>query len=134
MIKNSTGNIVPFIFWTQEVAGIKPSDRCESISLRIKKMIDDKTWSEAYLRTGHYNGFPAICLVSTFSDRKCSQSEVIIALSKSQDSRKVLENILGNRIGLELTGNISFTFGENYPAFYVDIYRFLIHLEHVKSK
>ena len=134
MIKNSTGNIVPFIFWTQEVEGIKPLERCKSISQRIKKMLDDKTWSEAYLRNGNYNGFPAICIVSTFSDKECSQSEVIIALSKSQDSRKVLESILGNRIGLELTGNISFTFGENHPAFYVDIYRMLIHLQHIKPE
>jgi hypothetical protein len=133
MIKNSTGNIVPFIFWTQEVGGVKPLERCTLISQHIQKMLDDKTWSEAYLRTGYYNGYPAICMVSAFSDKECTLGEVIIQLSRSQNSRKVLEAILGNRMGLELTGSISFTFGENHPAYYIDIHRLLRYLQIVES-
>ncbi|EPF23573.1 MAG: hypothetical protein EWV58_23410 [Microcystis aeruginosa Ma_MB_F_20061100_S19] len=134
MVKNPTGNIVEFIYWVEEVGGKTPRQRCKEISRLIQSRVDDKTWSEAFLRDGNFEDHPVICFVPASEDRECRENEIIITLKKGENAKKILEKILGNRIGLELTGNVSFTYGRKYPAYYIDIYRFLNQLEEPKAE
>lgn len=127
VIENTTGITKVFIYWVEEVAGKTPTQRCKEVSKKIQEAVDNSTWRETFLRTGC--GDSAICLVIDDEDRECREDEIIVKLPKDKSAKLSIAKMLGFRGPLRFSPDYSFPSGEQYPAFYVDINRFLKTIE-----
>ncbi|MEM8779672.1 MAG: COP23 domain-containing protein [Cyanobacteria bacterium P01_G01_bin.49] len=133
MIKNTTGNFEPLIYWVEPVvAGKTPEKRCAEVSKIIQARIDDKTWNRSYLRTGmSRDNYPVICFVNQPKDEECQDKDIIVKLKRGEDAETILDKMLAirYRTDLKLTGEFRFYFGETERNVYVDINKFLEEIE-----
>jgi hypothetical protein len=138
MIRNTTGNLEPFIYWVEEVAGEKPLDRCKKVSDIIQARFDDKTWSRFFLRTGtSIDKYPIICFVSEPKDKACDpERELIVKLKRGENAEKVLDKMLAlrYRTDLKLTGEFRFYYGETHREVYIDVNKFLEAVERSRAE
>jgi hypothetical protein len=138
MIQNTAGNLEPFIYWVEEVAGEKPLERCEQVSEIIQARFDDKTWSRFFLRTGtSIDKYPIICFVSEPKDKACDpERELIVKLKRGENAKKVLDKMLALRYktDLKLTGEFRFYYGETHREVYIDVDKFLEAVERSRAE
>ncbi|MGK7939675.1 MAG: COP23 domain-containing protein [Crocosphaera sp.] len=127
MMKNTTGNFIPLIYWVGEVAGETPEERCEKVSEIIQARIHDKTWNKLYFRAGKsQQGYPVICFVEE-DNQPCNDRNIIVKLNKKEDAARVLDKMfaLRYRTDLKLTGEARFYCDEVSEDICYDIDEFL---------
>ena len=138
MIENGPGNLVPFIYWVDEVAGEKPLERCKEVSEIIQARLDDKTWSRSFLRTGKSrDNYPIICFVKEPKDKACdTERELIVKLKRGENAERVLDKMLAlsHRTDLKLTGEFRFYYGETHREVYIHVKKFLEEVERSRTE
>jgi hypothetical protein len=137
MIKNTTGNFEPFIYWVEEIAGEAPKQRCKTVTQIIQARFDDKTWNRYYLRTGTSKGnYPIICLVGKPEDKVCGEDQIIVKLKKGEDAEKILDKMLAIRYktDLKLTGEFRFYCDDTQQDICINIDKLLGEVEKTKTE
>jgi hypothetical protein len=140
MIQNGTANLVPFIYWVEEVAGEKPLERCKEVSEIIQARYDDKTWSRSFLRTGKSSdNYPIICFVKEPKDKACdTERELIVKLKRGENAERVLDKMLALRYRLIrrnfLTFTDNFIFYSGGANLYIDVDKFLEEVERSRTE
>ena len=140
MIQNGTGNLVPLIYWVEEVAGEKPLERCKEVSEIIQARYDDKTWSRSFLRTGKSSdNYPIICFVKEPKDKACdTERELIVKLKRGENAERVLDKMLALRYRLIrrnfLTFTDNFIFYSGGANLYIDVDKFLEEVERSRTE
>jgi hypothetical protein len=138
MIQNGTANLVPFIYWVEEVAGEKPLERCKEVSEIIQARYDDKTWSRSFLRKGKSSdNYPIICFVKEPKDKACdTERELIVKLKRGENAERVLDKMLAlrYRTDLKLTGEFRFYYGETHREVYIHVKKFIEEVERSRTE
>ena len=140
IIQNGTGNLVPLIYWVEEVAGEKPLERCKEVSEIIQARYDDKTWSRSFLRTGKSSdNYPIICFVKEPKDKACdTERELIVKLKRGENAERVLDKMLALRYRLIrrnfLTFTDNFIFYSGGANLYIDVDKFLEEVERSRTE
>ena len=140
MIQNGTANLVPFIYWVEEVAEEKPLERCKEVSEIIQARYDDKTWSRSFLRTGKSSdNYPIICFVKEPKDKACdTERELIVKLKRGENAERVLDKMLALRYRLIrrnfLTFTDNFIFYSGGANLYIDVDKFLEEVERSRTE
>lgn len=140
MIQNGTGNLVPLIYWVEEVAGEKPLERCQEVSEIIQARYDDKTWSRSFLRTGKSSdNYPIICFVKEPKDKACdTERELIVKLKRGENAERVLDKMLALRYRLIRRNVLTFTdyfiFYSGGANLYIDVDKFIEEVERSRTE